>query len=114
MSTLLVPAAITNMIQTPASNPSPSITNYVNDNHDDFGFEFSDFLAFADQPEDDYACSFTALVSDSPVILQDNHTSTESSMNSNHDDDMQNTHVLQMLVNTYFTNICYSLFPTDC
>ncbi|KAL8096448.1 putative WRKY transcription factor 75 [Apium graveolens] len=84
------------MIQTQSSNPNPSvISTYVNDNHDDFGFEFSEFLALEDHLEDDYMCNFTSLVSESPVILQENHTSTESSMNSNQDD-MDNTHVLQI------------------
>lgn len=90
------------MIQTPASNPNPSTSStYVHDNHDDLAFElseFSDYLAFADQIENDYTCNFTSLLTDStPAILQDNHTSTESSMNSNHDD-MDNAPVLQVLV----------------
>lgn len=79
---------------------STSYANYVNDTHNDLGFDFSEYVAFADQLEDGYTCNFTSLVSDSPVVLQENHTSTESSMNSNHED-LDNTHVLQMLVNTY-------------
>lgn len=94
MSTLLAQTNITSMIQPPASNPNPSITSYVHDNHDDLGFDFSDYVAL-DQLEDDYTCSFTSLLSDSPGILQDNHTSTESSMNSNHED-LDNAHVLQI------------------
>ncbi|KAL1814099.1 hypothetical protein ACET3Z_024164 [Daucus carota] len=85
MSTLLVP-----LIQTPGSNPNPSMINScVNDNRDDLGFDFSDYLAL----EDDYSCNLSSFLSDSaPVILQDNlQTSAESSMNSN-PDDVDNSH----------------------
>lgn len=111
MSTLFAPNKITGIIQTPVSNPNPNmISTYVNDNlenRDDLGFEFLDYLAFGDQVEEDYNCNFTSLLLESPGMVQDNHTSTESSMNSNHDEYLDNTHVLQMYVSQYiFTNHC--------
>lgn len=75
------------------------INSCVNDNRDDLGFDYSDYLAL----EDDYSCNLSSFLSDSaPVILQDNlQTSAESSMNSNPDDvdNSHDHHLLQMLVN---------------
>ncbi|KAK1393060.1 WRKY domain-containing protein [Heracleum sosnowskyi] len=105
MSTSLAPT-ITGMIQPPSSNPNPTITNFLTNHnyYDDLGFDqLSDYLAFEDQLGDAYTCNFTSPLSNIPVILQENkgvilqenNTSTESSLNSNHDD-MDSNHAVQI------------------
>ncbi|XP_017238966.1 probable WRKY transcription factor 50 [Daucus carota subsp. sativus] len=96
MSTSLAPP----IIQPPASNPNPTFTNSLTYTIcDDLGFEFLDYLSFGDhhQLEDhDYTCNFitSAHVAQAPLILQENNTSAESSLNSNHDDMDIGHHVL--------------------
>ncbi|KAL8126530.1 hypothetical protein AgCh_013706 [Apium graveolens] len=120
MSTSLAPS-IAGMIQAAPSNPNPNPT--INDiftsshnYHDDLGFELSDYLAFEDQLGDGYTCNFTSPLWNTPVILQQNNngvilqedknnTSTESSLNSNHDD-MDSSHLLQ-------TNKCSKRMKTS-